>query len=147
MLKAFGWGSGGGICKWGLGAQQRDVCEGGLGGVIALFLFTKGSLCTWAFSQPGFLSSPIDPAADSLMGKHGSAPRTAVLLMAKWKETCQTSLDICRTTLDIHSVREKAYGAGRSTENPPNTHTHTLILLLSLFEWVGGGVLSMGWGM
>lgn len=83
MLEAFGWGSGGENCKLDPGKHIGDVCAYVCvcgGGV--LFLYSKVLLV----SAPGHsLFSPIDPAADSLMGKHGSAPGTAVLVRAERK--------------------------------------------------------------
>lgn len=56
-------------------------------------------------SQPGFLNSPMDLAADSLIGKHGSAPRTAVLGRTEREEVCLTPQGISNCTRDTRVVQ------------------------------------------
>lgn len=106
---------------------------GGGGRTVSILHYNLLWSCTWAFSQPGFLSSPIDPAADSQMGKHDSAPRTAVQLRALWKQACQTSYSIPKSTKDINVVR-RPVGQG-SAQEPGDL---TLVITTLTIRWERG---------
>lgn len=69
------------------------------------------------------------------MGKHASAPGTAVLTRAKGKEACLTSQDISKSTQDIHIVQtegRQSQGGTNDVWGPCSDY------LYSLLEMVGG---------